>query len=222
MAQPPLHNRPARGTTQPPASTCGSRACNFALPKASGGERARQGKRRGRAGPVGCRTPQAGDPHKMRCQAGRAPHGSAAPGRGAAGDPSPRAATRERRKLKPCFKCSQKAKGIGHSPRHGEGWTGTGEREGTGGSGRRGREQPWPAAPQRPEPQGQGARRRVLTMKTPLDARVSWANNHGGQPRVPRSRGKGRTDGRTRSGCVPGGWGVSRELCLPAASRQNT
>lgn len=61
---------------------------------------------------------------KTRRRAGRAPHGSAAPGCGAAGDPSPRAATRKRRKLKPCFKCGQKAKGIGHSLRNGEGGTG--------------------------------------------------------------------------------------------------
>lgn len=50
-----------------------------------------------------------------------------------------------------------------------------------------------------------GGRGRALTMKTQLDACISRANNRNGQPRVPWSRGEDRTDGRMRSGCVPGG-----------------
>lgn len=44
---------------------------------------------------------------------------------GMAWHPSPRAAKRKRRKLKPCVQCSQKPNGISHSPRDGEGGAGT-------------------------------------------------------------------------------------------------
>lgn len=175
------------GAAQPPgernntasASTCASRAHNFALPKVSGGQRAPQGKRRERASPVGQRTPKAGDPHGTGRWAGRAPHGSATPRCSTAEDPSPRAATRKRKKLKTCFRCSQKAKGIGHSP--GTGRAGRAPRAGADmgataaqGSGR--------------SSHGWGERGQVLTIKTPLDTRISRPNNRGSQPRVPRAR----------------------------------
>lgn len=114
-ARAPLHGCLERGETQPPRSTCGSRACNFALPQTQWrGARAPRPNRRESVGPAGPPKPQNwGTPRTGNPKEGPALSGLCQPGKHRARrgrrEPSPRAATR-RRKLKTCFKCSQKSK----------------------------------------------------------------------------------------------------------------
>lgn len=203
-----------RGITQPPRATCGSRACNFALPQTERrGERA-AAKTRGE--------PVLRDPRAQRRgarstgqQVGRDGDGPCHPGepRARCGQRrrSERAATRSGRGSKTGFMRNPKSKEIRTLIKGSAVLRGMGERESCGAG---------------TELQGEGVGQGVLTMGPRRAAAFHGRGTAASGARRAARRAEPRTamDGWMDGGGVGvcRGDGGSGELCLPAASRLNT